>query len=352
MPGSWLRLACAIAGLAAFSNSIGQYPSKTVRVVVPYPAGSTPDIVGRVLATRLQASLGLPVVTRWEALADPQLLGWVGAGDPRNSGTMNVMFETMLQAYGWERGWQLLTELGGNVRQFDRVAAVTAKDVTLGETAYALAVDFYAFTQVATAGRTNLSFVLPQDFTCLNPDGLAILQGAPHPTTAQRFVDFVLSEAGQKLWFLPRGHPEGPEKYSIERMTVRPDFYRRYRGVSNIEYSPFELKQKSGYNARLARDRREVVAALVGALLADTHSELQAAWGAVVKRGMIPDDRAALGRPPLSEAEALNLVSQGWQDPVVRNQKKIEWQTWAQRKYRRLAEGPALNALEKTRRRG
>jgi tripartite-type tricarboxylate transporter receptor subunit TctC len=38
------------------------YPSKPVRVVVPYPAGSTPDIIGRTLAERLQKALGQPFV--------------------------------------------------------------------------------------------------------------------------------------------------------------------------------------------------------------------------------------------------------------------------------------------------
>jgi len=52
----------------------------------------------------------------------------VGAGDPRNSGTMNVMFEAFLQFYGWERGWQILSQVGGNVRKFDRVSSTTAKD--------------------------------------------------------------------------------------------------------------------------------------------------------------------------------------------------------------------------------
>jgi ABC-type Fe3+ transport system substrate-binding protein len=45
----------------------------------------------------------------WGELTDPKLYNWVGAGDPRNSGTMNVMFEAFLQYYGWDKGWEILT---------------------------------------------------------------------------------------------------------------------------------------------------------------------------------------------------------------------------------------------------
>jgi tripartite-type tricarboxylate transporter receptor subunit TctC len=38
------------------------FPTKPVRVIVPYPAGSTPDIVGRTLASKLQSALGQPFV--------------------------------------------------------------------------------------------------------------------------------------------------------------------------------------------------------------------------------------------------------------------------------------------------
>ena len=65
------------------------------------------------------------------------------------------MFESFLQAYGWERAWQILTQISGNVRQFDRISSSTAKDVTLGETAYAFAIDFFAFAQIATAGPSR-----------------------------------------------------------------------------------------------------------------------------------------------------------------------------------------------------
>ncbi|MFY9317696.1 MAG: tripartite tricarboxylate transporter substrate binding protein [Burkholderiales bacterium] len=38
------------------------YPARPVRVIIPYPAGSTPDIVGRTASTKLQEALGQPFV--------------------------------------------------------------------------------------------------------------------------------------------------------------------------------------------------------------------------------------------------------------------------------------------------
>ena len=38
------------------------YPSKPVRVIIPYPPGSTPDIVGRTASSKLQEALGQPFV--------------------------------------------------------------------------------------------------------------------------------------------------------------------------------------------------------------------------------------------------------------------------------------------------
>src|SRR5438552_18490635 len=102
---------------------------------------------------------------------------------------MNKCFKTDLQSYHRERGWQLLCEIAGNARRLDRISSTTAKDVTLGETAYAFAIDFYAFTQVAVAGRSNMTFALPQDFTAISPDGIATLKGTPNPACARRSID-------------------------------------------------------------------------------------------------------------------------------------------------------------------
>lgn len=251
---------------------------------------------------------------------------------------MNNMYEAFLQAYGWEQGWNLLGRIAGNVGKFDRLSSSTAKEVTLGETAYAFAIDFYGFSQVAVGGRSNLVFVLPRDFTAVSPDGIAILRGAPHAIEARRFVEFVMGESGQKLWFLPKGHPEGPRRFSIERMSVRPEFYERYRDVSNIQFSPFDLKQSFTYNAKLARSRREVVAALFGTMFVDTHAELRAAWQATIQRGLKTEDTAAFGRMPVTEAEALKLAEGPWKEAAFRNSQRIQWQSWAQTHYRAIAD--------------
>ena len=54
-----LLAALLAAPLLAFAQA---YPAKPVKVLVTFPPGSTPDIVGRALANRLQSALGQPFV--------------------------------------------------------------------------------------------------------------------------------------------------------------------------------------------------------------------------------------------------------------------------------------------------
>ena len=53
-----LIIALACAGLAQAQP----YPSRPVRLIVPFPAGSTPDIVGRALGQKLAEAWGQPVI--------------------------------------------------------------------------------------------------------------------------------------------------------------------------------------------------------------------------------------------------------------------------------------------------
>jgi hypothetical protein len=251
---------------------------------------------------------------------------------------MNNMYEAFLQAYGWDRGWKLLTEIAGNVRQFDRLSTTTAKDTALGQVAFSLAIDYFAFTQIASAGRADLEFALPGDFTAISPDGIAILKGSPNLLIAQRFIDFVLGEPGQKLWCLPKGHPDGPRQYSIERLPIRPDFYARFHEYSAVQNDPFKLEQTYRYDSKLARKRRDVVRSLFGSILVDVHPELQRCWRSLIATGLPEPLRNEFGTPPITESEALALAaSDKWvKDAEFRTRTRLDWQVRAQAKYRRL----------------
>jgi tripartite-type tricarboxylate transporter receptor subunit TctC len=69
----------ALTGLAAIAGTgpafAQQYPSKPIRIIVPFGAGSSTDIVCRLIATPLSLALGQPVVVENKAGADGAIAG-------------------------------------------------------------------------------------------------------------------------------------------------------------------------------------------------------------------------------------------------------------------------------------
>jgi tripartite-type tricarboxylate transporter receptor subunit TctC len=65
-----MRALVLILALAWMASAAGQYPSKPIRVLVPFGAGSSTDIVMRILAQPLGQALGQPVVVENKPGAD------------------------------------------------------------------------------------------------------------------------------------------------------------------------------------------------------------------------------------------------------------------------------------------
>ncbi len=301
--------------------------------------GATMAGFGIMYNKRVAQLLELPVPETWEDLADPGLYSWVGAADPRKSGSAHVPFEIILQVYGWERGWRIITALGANARGFANSGSQVPKDVTSGEVAYGMAIDFYAWAQINAVGPEMIGYTMPDNLTILNPDGISILKGAPNMTVAQSFLRYVLSEAGQRLWMQKPGTPGGPEQFQLNRFTVLPRLYQRIDPAhTSVTFNPFAWKSSFVYDAEKGAARRHIVDDMIGVFVIDAHAALQRTWRRAIERGEVERLLPALGAVPVKEEESL-VLGDRWRDQAFRNRTLLSWSRLAAEKYGSGASG-------------
>lgn len=287
---------------------------------------------------QLLKRLNLPEPLTWADLGRPEYYTWVTSADPRQSGSIHMAYEIILQAYGWEEGWAHVLRIGANCRGFSAGASEVPQVVSVGEAACGMAIDYYAQRAVAEAGEANLGFVLPDRLTVVNPDGMGVLKGAPNAELAELFMEFVLSERGQKLWMLRAGAPGGPREHTLYRLPIIPGMVKRYADNAVVRLDPFEFKGGIEFDIEKKNQRWGILNDLLGACIIDVHEELQAAWQALRKRPEGDPRLAELLAPPIGEPELLDLGGSKW-DATLKAETVASWSREAAKRYRRLAEG-------------
>jgi tripartite-type tricarboxylate transporter receptor subunit TctC len=55
-------LAFCVAPFTALAQSAEKYPERQIRIIVPYPPGGSVDVLGRLLAQRMQENWGQSVI--------------------------------------------------------------------------------------------------------------------------------------------------------------------------------------------------------------------------------------------------------------------------------------------------
>ncbi|MBL8799456.1 MAG: ABC transporter substrate-binding protein [Planctomycetia bacterium] len=292
----------------------------------------------------------------WSDLGRPELAGWVGAGDPRLTGSVHMVYEIILQGDGWEEGFRKLLRLGANAHSFIRDSGTLTRSVVTGDTATAGNIDVNALSAV---GRNPemMVFVLPvveqrknaegklvrNGGTVINADAIAMLKGAPRPGLARAFMEFTLSDACQKLFLLLPGVPGGPRRFPLCRLSVVEALYRgfppeqRSVGAAN----PFQQTDALRYNSQLGQQRWDALNDLIGAFIVDAQDELSAAWHAILRSGLPAETiqrlSAELFEPPCTEAELAahaKRIAQG--DPHARTMQVNDWSEQARQRYRRI----------------
>jgi iron(III) transport system permease protein len=268
------------------------------------------------------ARLGLPTPTAWADLTQPEYFGLVGAGDPRKSGSMHAMYEIILQGYGWSKGWQVLLQLARNVRNFSSSASPIGKEVALGEIVYGITIDTYAGDIIRQVGSGRLEFILPTDFAAVNGDSIAVLKGAPNASVAAAFVEFLLSEAGQRIWYARKGSPGGPIHSELGKLPVLPSLYGAVEPSGVVRGNPFTLENLLSYDSEAAAKRWSLVNDLFGVFIIDVHDRI-----------VRVSNPQALQSIPIRESDVASLIEDGgWgQDAARRTELLQAWSADARR---------------------
>lgn len=263
--------------------------------------------------------LNLPAVHTWTDLAQGELFTWVSSADPRKSGSVHMIYEIILQGYGWEKGWEIIFQSSGNARSFLQSSSAPTKEVSAGDAAYAVAIDINGMTQQAFLGKENVRFSIPNDVSVINPDGIAILKGAPNLEAAKEFVAFVMSEKGQKLWMVALGEPGGAKRFGITRMGILPKLYEGDLSNLLVPLNPFKAEFPFQYDSTKGSRRWGIINDLIGQTIIDVHPHLTAAWQAILQtpEPLRSELKAKFSQPFISEAEA-DSFSQFWRDDKIR----------------------------------
>lgn len=283
-----------------------------------YWYGAALSAFGIVYNNDVLQQLGVPPPTEWTALADARLNGWTALVNPAQSGSVATAFETILHRKGWQEGWQILRRAAANSRSISASAPRAPIEVSQGDAAEALAIDFYGrFQQQAVSDGGSpgrVGYIDPVGQTAVDPDPIALLRGAPHRATAERFITFVLDPDAQKLWQLPAGSPGGPEQFELRRLPANRKVYATdgERFIDRVD--PWTLAQRIENANPSVRD---FVSPLFVAMALDNRALLRDAWAAIIAHPEYPRDgtilTAAGARDPalksmLEAFDALPLV--------------------------------------------
>lgn len=174
--------------------------------------GTTLEPYGIIYQPKLLKRLGVEIKD-WDDLLNPKLKGQIAQCTPDRSSSSHASYEVMLFTHGWEKGWEWLRKLAVNTGIFAARSRDVPNLVAKGEFAVGFAVPSYmAFAEVL--GGYDVMYVYPKN-AYVTPEPMAVLKGAPHPKAAHAFVEFLLTEEGQKLFAELGVYPITP-KYKVQ----------------------------------------------------------------------------------------------------------------------------------------
>ena len=252
--------------------------------------------------------MGVDPPNGWEALCNPKLLGSLALVNPAQSGSVTTAFEAILKYLGWERGWQVLRRASANARYFSASSLKPPADVSQGDAAMGVCIDFYGrYQSQAISNRgygDRVGYIDPPGATMIDPDPISLLRNAPNKKIAKRFIEFCMTSQAQALWQFKVDDPIedglGPDAWELRRMPIRRDSYDRYLDRMVDQANPYKTASPSPFPDR---NMRAFIAPIFSAMAMDHHDELVEAWEAIVTHPAYPDTPEIVTANDVSDPE-------------------------------------------------
>lgn len=249
-----------------------------------YWVGAALSSFGIVYNRDLVELLNLPEPTTWTDLGDPRYQRQVALSDPGKSGSIAATYNTILRRMGWNEGWRELRKVYANARYFTASSSKVPVDVSQGEAAAGMCIDFYGRFQAGAVadpdGTQRVGYIDPPGVTSTTADPISILRGAPNRELANQFVVWLLTPEAQGLWQQNIGTPGGPELFALRRQPIRRGVFttenRSY--WSDPEIDPFG--EATEIPAAMP-NFFPLIASVTHAMAIDIHDDLTTAWAAL-----------------------------------------------------------------------
>jgi len=305
----------------------------------------------------------------WQDLGNPRWYAQIAIADPTKTGSVNKCFEMMVQQQmanafsagggaaaldrGWADGINLIKRLAANSRYVTDSAGKVPHDVAGGGAAAGICIDFYGrseaeWTAVQNGGKPRMEFVTPVGGSSVSADPIQLLRGAPDRAAAVAFIEFTLSEEGQKLWAFRPGTPGGPKHYALRRTPIRKDLnrpeYRPY--LSDPEVDLYRTCAGFRYHPEWTGRYFNLLRILIRCIALDPLPELQDAWRAIARAGgptAVPQAMAKFNELPFAYHD-IEKVRQALSTDQVGNsvlsvlRLRRAWTEQSRRQYREAAQ--------------
>jgi len=203
------------------------------RQITKASANRVAGVYGGILAlgynTEIADKKKLPVPKCWKDLANPVYKGEVMLGNPATSGTAYLMLATLVQDFGEDNAFKLMTEVNKNVISYSRSGIGPMTAITRGEVFVGSTVLHGVINEIVRG--FSVAPILPCEGVGYEVGSVAIIKGARNLEAAKKFYDWALTAEAQKIGL-------DLKEYAIptNRNVVLPPMVPKLTDVKVIDY--------------------------------------------------------------------------------------------------------------------